>query len=348
MRGGAGGARALDRKPGASSPRFDRGRGGGGVMNVLVTGAGGPAGVCVIKSLKGLYRVIATDIDPLAAGLYLSDQGYVTRKTSDPRCVAELIRIGKREGVTVLLPTVQEELVVLARNRARFERAGIVPVVSEEEALAIATDKLRTYAFFREKSYGPKVFQRSTVEFPAVVKPIRSRGGRGFYRCENSAELRVALARNRRAFGDSVIMEYVDGTEYSVYGISGRDGRPLVIVPVRRIQAVSESKKAEIVADANLQKVAGEIASMLKLAGPWNVQLMKSKARIVLIEVNPRFAGTTSLVVASGVNLPELAVKVFLGHTITPDELEFRDHLFMTRYNEEIYLSSDEMLRKTP
>jgi hypothetical protein len=221
-------------------------------------------------------------------------------------------------------------------------------MVTGEEALGIATDKRRTYAFFRGQRYCPKVFDKSEVEFPAVVKPTGSRGGRGFHVCENPDELRVALARNQRTIGESVIMEFVAGTEYSVYGLSGRDGKPIVIVPVRRIQAVSESKKAEVVADPQLQRVAGEIASKLKLLGPWNVQLMKSETRITLIEVNPRFAGTTSLVVASGVNLPELAVKLFLGHPIAPDEIEFRNHLLMTRYNEEIFLTPTDVIRKSP
>ncbi len=313
-------------------------------MNVIVTGAGGPAGVCVIKSLKSRYRVISTDTDPLASGLYLAHKGYVTRRATEPGYVAGLIRIGGKERARVLLPTVQEELTVLARNREKMARAGIVTAVSSEDSLRIATDKLRTYAAFRGKSYGPRVFDRSRPEFPAVVKPVRSRGGRGFHRCENADELKVALAQNQRAFGESLVMEFVDGTEFSVYGISGLDAEPIVTIPVRRIQAVSESKKAEVVADSQIQRIAGEIASTLQLIGPWNVQLMKSKTRITLIEVNPRFAGTTSLIVASGVNLPELAIKVFLEGKIRPGELKFRDHLFMTRYNEEIFLTPDAVI----
>ena len=315
-------------------------------MNVLVTGAGGPAGVCVIKCLKSRHRVIATDIDPLAAGLYLSDKGYVTLRADDPGMVPELIRIGRKENVTVLLPTVQEELLVLARNRDRLARSGIRAVVSRVEALTIALDKLRTYSFFRGARYCPKVFEPDRVEFPAVVKPAASRGGRGFNVCADADELRVALARNRRLFGEPVIMEYVPGTEYSVYGISDLDAQPLAVIPVRRIQAVSESKKAQVTKDRGLQRVASEIASKLGLIGPWNVQLMKSKTRVALIEVNPRFAGTTSLIVAAGVNLPELAIKAFLGEPIRPTEVEFRDHLIMTRYNEEIFLSPTDLIPK--
>ena len=38
---------------------------------VLVTGAGGPAGVSVIRSLNAEAYVFAIDIDPCAVGLYL-------------------------------------------------------------------------------------------------------------------------------------------------------------------------------------------------------------------------------------------------------------------------------------
>lgn len=315
-------------------------------MNVLVTGAGGPAGVCVIKSLRGRYTVIATDVDPLASGLYLADKSYLTRPTEDPRYLSELLRISKREHVKVLLPTVQEELGPLARHRERFTKVGTIPIVSSPESIAVASDKARTYRFFQGRPYCPAVFSRSKVEFPAVVKPVRSRGTRGFHICRNQIELQGALSQNRRLFGPSLVMEYLRGTEYSVYGLSGPDARPRAIVPVRRIQAVSESKKAQVVRDATVEQVAREVASDLHLVGPWNVQVMKSRSGVKLIEVNPRFAGTVSLVIASGVDVPDLAIELFLGHTIAPDRFEGRDRLFMTRFNEEVYVAPAQVVRR--
>ena len=307
-------------------------------MNVLVTGAGGPAGVCVLKSLRGRYRLIATDVDPLASGLYLADKAYLTRRADDPRFVSELLRLSKRERVKVILPTVQEELGVLAQARDRFVRIGTIPVVSSVESIAVASDKERTYRFFRGRRYCPTVFRPSKVEFPVVVKPVRSRGGRGFHVCRNRVELRGALSQNRRLFDRSIIMEYLRGTEYSVYGLSGPEGNPRVIIPVRRIQAVSESKKAQVVRDASVERVVREIASKLHLIGPWNVQVMKSGSRVTLVEVNPRFAGTVSLVVASGVDLPELAMQLVLGREVPRVRFAFRAGLVMTRFNEELFL----------
>lgn len=315
-------------------------------MNVIVTGAGGSAGVCVIKGLRNQHRVIATDTDPLAAGLYLADRGYTVPRSDDPRLVPRLLTIARAEDANVLVPTVQEELPVVARNRTKFERKGVVPIVSGEESLTVASDKRLTYSFFRGESYCPKVYTRSRVEFPAVVKPVSSRGGRGFQVCRTRAELRVALERNARGFGESVIMEYVPGTEFSVYGLSGSDGSPIVTVPIRRIEAIRESKKAEIVKDRRVQSVAAEVAGQLGLVGPWNVQLMRVGRRVVLIEVNPRFAGTVALIIAAGVNLPELALKAALGKPIASAELRFRDRLLMTRYNEEIFLTPGEVVRQ--
>ncbi|MFZ0890923.1 MAG: ATP-grasp domain-containing protein [Thermoplasmata archaeon] len=313
---------------------------------VLITGAGGPAAVCLIKSLKRRYRVVATDINSLAPGLYLADHGFVIPRPNAPGFVAELLRVARREKASIILPTLDEELIVLARNREKFERSGITLLLASEDPIRVATNKRLTYEFFRDQPFCPRIFDTTTVEFPAVVKPVNSRGGRGFYVCENSQELQVALGRNRRAFGESVIMEYLIGSEYSVYGISGRDGKPIVTVPVRRILAVSESKRAQVEVVRSVQRVAGEIASRLKLTGPWNIQLMKSKKRITLIEVNARFAGTVSLVIAAGVNLPDLAMKVFLDRKISKEELKFCNHLVMTRYNEEIYLQPKQLIPK--
>lgn len=314
-------------------------------MNVLVTGAGGSAGVCVIKALREQHRVIATDTDSLAAGLYLADRGYAVPPADDRRLIPRLLAIARAEHANVLVPTVQEELLVVARSRRKFEQHGVTPVVSGEESLTVASDKRLTYSFFRGERFCPRVFTPSHAEFPVVVKPVSSRGARGFHVCQDRSELRVALERNARFFGESVIMEYVPGTEFSVYGLSGSDARPLVTVPIRRIEAIRESKKAEIVRDRRVQSVAAAVASQLGLVGPWNVQLMRLDGRIVLIEVNPRFAGTVALVIAAGVNLPELALKVALGKPILPAELRFRDGLLVTRYNEEIYLSPDEVVR---
>ena len=115
-------------------------------VRVLVTGAGGPAAVSVMKSLSAdsSVHIIAADMDPWAAGLYLVppaartlipaglDPGFVEAALA--RCIAM--------GVDVLIPTVDAELRPLGRARADFSMAGTELLLAPDQALEVTLDKL--------------------------------------------------------------------------------------------------------------------------------------------------------------------------------------------------------------
>lgn len=314
-------------------------------MKILVTGAGGPAAVCVIKDLIKRHEVIATDIDQLASGLYIAQSRFIVPKADDKNFIKRILEIAKEEDVSIIIPTTSEEMVYFAKSIDIFQRDNIIVLVPTLKSIETSMDKLATYKFFQGEEYCPKVYEKGEIVYPCVVKPRRSRGSRGFYICNSEKELEVALEKNSKNLGESVTMEYLEGEEYSVYGISDLDGKPLIAVPIKRILAVSESKKAQVIKDKIIIQVAADIASKLKLVGPWNVQIMNTSNGARIVEVNPRIGGTLSLIIAAGVNYVELAVKVFTKSRIHPKELEYEDKLFMTRYNEEIFIKP-EMLTK--
>ncbi|MDH3610449.1 MAG: ATP-grasp domain-containing protein [Nitrosopumilus sp.] len=307
-------------------------------MKILVTGAGGPAGVGIIKDLKKRHEVIATDSDCLASGLYLVEKRYVVPLVENPVSNSKILEIAKKEKVDVIIPTVEEEMINFARNILEFNNNGIKVIVSNPQSIEIATNKSSTYKFFQKNAFCPRIYDYQNVEFPCVVKPNTSRGSRGFFICHSKEDLDFAIKGNKKGFGDSVIMEYLEGTEFSVYGISDLKGNPLVSVANKRITAVGESKKAQIIDDKEILKTANEIAKKIKLQGPWNVQIMKTKNGPKLIEVNPRFSGSLSLSIASGLDLVEISMKVFKNEKIEPNEFEYEKDLIMTRYNEEIFV----------
>jgi carbamoyl-phosphate synthase large subunit len=314
-------------------------------MRILVTGAGGPAGVCTIKALKGKHDVISVDSDRLASGLYLSDKSYLVPLAKDAGFVPRILRICKKEGIRFIIPTVGEELPVFAKNIDLFSKNGITVAVSNLKSIEIANNKLYTYTFFKDEAYCPEIYSVSNVRFPCVVKPVNSRGSRGFHICLNKDELKVALSSNKKKFKESIIMEYLKGEEYSVYGISGLDGRSLLAIPNKRIHTSGESKKAQIVPNERVCKTAKDMAEKLGLIGPWNVQLMDSGRSVKIVEVNPRLAGTTSLVIASGIDFIGLIIKIFSNRKIGKRELRYKQNVIMTRYNEEVFLSPGEVIR---
>lgn len=312
-------------------------------MKVVVTGAGGAAAVCIIKDLARRHDVVAVDADRLASGLYLSQRSYLVPPIDNGESVVDrVLDIAKREGASLVIPTVSEELIHFARSTSRFLSVGVTVVVSNPRSIEIANDKSSLYDFLKNEGYCPKVYADGEgIEFPCVVKPAVSRGSRGFYVCESEKAMWFAVERNAATFGKSVVMEYLEGPEYSVYGISDLKGVPKFAVAIERVHATSESKKARVNNDGDVLAVAKDIASALNLAGPWNVQIIKTRRGPKVVEVNPRFAGTLSLPIAAGANLVELAIGVFLGREIDWEKVGVRDGLIMTRYNEEVFIEPD-------
>ena len=305
-------------------------------MNILVTGAGGPAGVCTIKALKGKHRVIAADMDSYASGLYIADAGYKVPASSDKNYIQRILGICKKEKVDFVFPTVGEELSKFANATCTFALEKINVAVAGASAISISNDKAKTYAFFKGESFCPQIYDVTNVQYPCVVKPANSRGSRGFNICSDSASLKVALERDK-VYGESLIMEYLEGPEYSVYGISDLSGKVILSLANRRISAKGESKVAELTEKEDVCKVASDIASKIGLVGPWNVQLINNK----IVDINPRMAGSTSLIMASGIDYVGLVIKVFTGQKISPDELVVKNHIFMIRYNAEIFLKPE-------
>ena len=93
---------------------------------VLVTGAGGPAGVSVIRSLNAVACVFAIDIDPCAVGLYLvgSERRALVPRGEDFDFVDRIIDLCRRWQIDVVVPTVDTELLPFADGRERFKELG--------------------------------------------------------------------------------------------------------------------------------------------------------------------------------------------------------------------------------
>ena len=59
----------------------------------------------------------------------------------------------------------------------------------------------------------------------------------------------------------------------------------------------------------NLQKQAENIAKLIKSEGPLNIQCREVNGELLLLEINPRLSGTTSLRAIAGYNEPGLLIK---------------------------------------
>lgn len=317
-------------------------------ITVLVTGAGGPAGVAVIRSLlrRGGIRVVAADMDAYASGLYLVPRS--DRRLVPPGLAADfgdrLLALCADEQVDVLFPTVDVELPVIAHRAAEFAERGVRLASPSLETLTVCLDKL----LLAERCAGVLPVPRTELlspaaaegrHFPVIVKPRRGAGSRGIQLVSTAEEL-IALGSD----DTRLVQDYLPGEEFSVDVIADLDGSVIAAVPRSRLRVDSGvSVAGRTVRDPELSSAARAVAVAIGLTTVANVQLKRdADGQAALLEVNPRFPGAMPLTVAAGVDMPSLTLDLVLGRPV-PARVDFQE-LAVVRYLEDVFLDPLEIV----
>ncbi|WP_456846882.1 ATP-grasp domain-containing protein [Cellulomonas sp. P5_C6] len=316
-------------------------------MRVLVTGAGGPAGVAVIRSLlrRGDVEVIAADMDRWASALYLVDAAHrrlVPAGKADD--FVDVVRqIVRDDRIDVVFPTVDVELPLLAAVRDDLGAILASPALATLETcldkLALARACARTVRVPRTELVGtPQAV--SGWDFPVIVKPRRGAGSRGVRLVGSQAELDAV----HDADEDLLVQELLPGDEYSVDVLAGLDGTVIAAVPRARLRVDSGVAVAGVtVHDEELIETASAVARAVGLTTVANVQLKRDvDGRPALLEVNPRFPGAMPLTIAAGVDMPSLTLDAVFGRPV-PDHVDFQE-IANVRYLEDVFLPIADVL----
>jgi carbamoyl-phosphate synthase large subunit len=327
-------------RPGAARPMPQSDRDpGDGRITTIVTGAGGPAGVAVIRALVAAgHRVMAADADGLAVGGRLAHGTATIPRADHPHFVAALCRLATQAGAGVIVPTVAEELVALAEGRADLEAAGVASWVPDPDAVRNCSDKWR-FAQVMQAAGLPvpatAVGTTDGVPGPWVIKPRSGRGSRDVYSAFTEAEAAWALDRVPGA----LVQSRLEGLEFTVDALARRDGSLAGAVPRWRLETKAGiSTRGRTFSDDGLLELVARVYRATGLEGPANVQgFMTLDGTPSFIEVNPRFSGGLPLSLAAGADLVGEYVQGILGRDIRPERLLARPGVVMLRHFEEIF-----------
>jgi carbamoyl-phosphate synthase large subunit len=205
---------------------------------VLVTGAGGPSAVSILRAMEDTdVTMLAGDIDPFGAGLYIVEAGHrsILRRGDDPRFTDDLLERCRRDAVDVVVPTVDSELLPLALRREEFAAAGVTLVLSSADTLATCIDKWALvqrcdgHVRVPETVVADENFDPAAVALPVIVKPREGSGSRGIRLIERVEELE-ALERD----GTLLVQEHLPGPEYSLDVLARADGHVAARCTTRR------------------------------------------------------------------------------------------------------------------
>jgi carbamoyl-phosphate synthase large subunit len=338
------------------------------MVNVLLTCVGGLVAPCHIDNIKNNpenrdIKIIGTDMDKMAIGRYLVDNFYKVPYGFDENYVDEIKKICENENIDVIIPTSDEESLILSKNKKLFEENGIEVMVSNYDTLEIAFDKSKTFNYLKENKLPcPKFHIARTYDelekgldelgFPenkVVIKPPFGRGSRGTriivnenlldtFLKEKPGTLTINYEELKNMFGnleddefpEIVLMEYLSGKHYRVNSLC-HNGQVYAVVPLSREKVLGSATMAsKIEKNETLINYGKKICESFGFSYCIDIEFGCNEEGIfVPYDFNPRVAEGINFCSVAGANLIYYGIKLALGEEIP--EIDYNE-IFAMRY----------------
>lgn len=291
------------------------------------------------QSLDGGF-VVVTDVNPLSPAVYAADRAFRVPMAGEPGYIDEILEIATGEDVRLVVPTIDDELVLFGEVADRFAERGIIVAVSSAATAALCNDKHATCRELQHRgvraatSWLPGELP-ATPAFPLFVKPRFGRGGVGAFPIRDANQLAFFLDY----VADPIVQEFLDGPEFTIDMLCDFSGRPMSIVPRRRdVIRAGVIDRGCTVKDPTLIALAEQCAEAIPFKAAVNIQCRVVNGTPVVFEINPRFSGGIPLTIESGADFPRMLVELAAGRRVTPSIGRFRDRLWMTSYEASVFL----------
>jgi len=318
-------------------------------LNVLITAASRRVPLVrafqrALEAAGARGRVVVTDVNPLSPAVHVAERWYLVPMADDPLYLDALLAICDAEHIGLVIPTIDDELVLMGDARDAFNRRGAVVAVSAPETSRICNDKYETCRSLRERGVDavpvwlPNELDES-VAFPLFVKPRFGRGGVGAHAVRNARELAFFLDYVEQP----VVQTYLSGPEFTIDVCCDLRSQVLSIVPRERVVIrAGVTDRGRTVRDPRLMTLAESVVNAMPFVGALNVQARMLDGVPMVFEINPRFSGGIPLTIAAGGDFPRLLVDVALGRRVAPRIGQFRDGVWMTNYEESVFLTAEQ------
>jgi carbamoyl-phosphate synthase large subunit len=85
-------------------------------------------------------------------------------------------------------------------------------------------------------------------------------------------------------------------------------------------------------------ELAEQVCDAFLFTGALNIQCRMRGGDAAVFEINPRFSGGIDLTIAAGADFPGLLVQMALGRRLMPRLGEFRDDLWICKYETAVFV----------
>ena len=294
-------------------------------------------------------KLIGSDYIETLSSKEFVEHSYVLPDNRSPEFAESLLDLCVKMSVDVVLPIRTDDQIPICKKLGEFRKAGVEPaiVATDPDLLESLLDKRKLMEYCSEvigletpdflystekDGLRHAVEKLGYPDVPVAIKPSYSMGSRGLRILDDKIDRRKhffdekpsgiystlddVLASIGEEFPEILAMEYLPGNEYTV-DVLCRKGQTFAVVPrLRKRMTGGITTSGVVVKDHNYESIKRSVELIVEGFGlSYNVgtQFRESNTGTpLLLEVNPRLQGTTTMSVAAGVNIPEMMVQMAL------------------------------------
>lgn len=308
--------------------------------NILILSAGRRVELLEIfkKSLKknGLIKIFTADSYPnFSPACKINKYSFKLPKCGEKRYTKELLKKCIENNICVVIPTIDDELLILASKKKIFEKHNINLIISDLKLVKKSSNKLLTENIFKDLNIKyPKVYDVNNLRFPCINKPIKGSSSKNITILKSFKDLSLNLVENKKNYFSKFIRGYTEFTADLYFNKKNK----LKALSVRERLDVRNGEVIKSKTNVSLtNKIFKYFEKIDGAIGPLTIQFFYNKKNkdIYGIEINPRLAGGCTLSYYAGMNFPKLVVNEYIFNESISKIFKIKKNLLLLRYDKD-------------
>lgn len=313
------------------------------IFNIAISCIGCRGAQSIINAcrLSGLpVKTVGFGTNPFAYGAYDCDMFDYTPSVFSDNYLDGLIQKCREHNIDLFIPMLEDEILLLAKNYGKLQKAGVNVIISDEEMVSVCSDKASTYRVFKDiadvfvENYNKETIEddikSGKVVFPFVAKPRKGAGAEGIEIITSESDL-------YKINEEHIIQEFAvpqksdPNYEYFMQQISRGRNPQVSVISVQlvvgkkgqllgRMSSYNKLKNGvaiEIVPyeDERVWNVVDELMPefmRLGFKGPLNIEGIITDSGFKIFDLNPRFTDVSGLRALMGFNEVEACIRDWL------------------------------------
>jgi len=293
--------------------------------------------------LRVKSEIVAVDASPFAPALFFADDHFLIPRIDSSEYIEYIIKIAKQKQISLIVPTIDTELLLLSKNQKKIENeTGAKVLISSMNVIDICRDKIKTAEYLESQGFKvPKTLDHKhsidALEFPLFIKPRSGSSSIEAYKIYNKTQLEYY----RKAIEDPLLQEFIEGEEYTIDVFLDFNSKIISILPRLRMAVRSgEILRGKTVNNPIVIESVRKLMDILRPIGHITVQLILKDNIPTYIEINPRFGGGAPMSIDAGADSCEYLYRLLQGETLDYRN-DFKFNLIFSRFDQSVCINED-------